>query len=85
MRRSHEFCASRTARFAVTSAFCSGPFSDGDNVKITQAPGATPADERPSPGVIVSHLTLNGDAILSVTDTSGLETRVVCLVPPPPK
>jgi hypothetical protein len=67
------------------SSFCSGPFAPSDTVKITQAPGATPSDTRPGPGVIVSHLILNGDAILSVTDTSGLETRAVCLVPPPPK
>jgi hypothetical protein len=67
------------------SSFCSDPFAANDTVKITQAPGATPSDKRPGPGVIVSHLTLNGDAILSVTDTSGLETRAVCLVPPPPK
>src|SRR5262249_5022432 len=53
------------------SAFCSAPFADGDNVKITQAPGATPSDNRPGPGVIVSHLILNGDALLKVTDTSG--------------
>lgn len=67
------------------SSFCSDPFADGDQVKITQAPGATPSDSRPGPGVIVSHLKLNGDAILRVTDTSGLVTEVSCLVPPPPK
>lgn len=67
------------------SAFVSDPFASGDKVKITQAPGATPKDRRPGPGVIVSHLTLKGDAILQVTDTSGNTTEVSCKVPPPPK
>jgi hypothetical protein len=67
------------------SAFVSDPFASGDKVKITQAPGATPKDSRPGPGVIVSHLTLKGDAILQVTDTSGNTTEVSCKVPPPPK
>jgi hypothetical protein len=67
------------------SSFCSDLFAPGDTVKITQAPGATPNDKRPGPGVIVSHLTINGDAILIVTDTSGLVARAACLVPPPPK
>jgi hypothetical protein len=35
--------------------------------------------------VLVSHLKLNGDALLTVTDTSGNATTVQCLVPPPPK
>lgn len=67
------------------SSFCSGPFLPDDQVKITQAPGATPSDERPGPGVIVSHLTINGDAMLIVTDTTGNVNQVQCLVPPPPK
>lgn len=67
------------------SSFCSGPFAANDYVKITQAQGTTPSDDRPGPGVLVSHLKLNGDALLKVTDTSGLETTVQCLVPPPPK
>jgi hypothetical protein len=67
------------------SSFVSDPFANGDKVKITQAPGARPSDTRPGPGVIVSKLKLKGDAVLVVTDTSGNETRVSCLVPPPPK
>lgn len=67
------------------SSFCSALFLPGDYVKITQAQGATPSDSRPGPGVLASHLTLNGDAQLKVTDTSGLVTTVTCLVPPPPK
>ena len=67
------------------SSFCSGPFNNEAYVKITQAPGASPSDARPGPGVLVSHLTLNGDALLRVTDTAGNSTTVQCLVPPPPK
>lgn len=67
------------------SGFCSGPFAANDMVKITQAQGATPSDNRPGPGVIVSHLIFNGDAFLLVTDSSGNEARAACLVPPPPK
>lgn len=67
------------------SSFCSGPFAANDYVKITQAQGATPTDARPGPGVLVSHLTFKGDALLKVFDTSGLETTVSCLVPAPPK
>jgi hypothetical protein len=67
------------------SSFCSNLFAPNDYVKITQAQGATPSDERPGPGVLVSHLTLNGDAVLKVTDSSGLVTTAACLVPAPPK
>ena len=67
------------------SSFCSDPFAPNDYAKITQAQGATPSDDRPGPGVLVSHLHLKGDALLTVTDTSGLTTTVQCLVPPPPK
>jgi hypothetical protein len=67
------------------SAFVSDPFASGDKVKITQAPGVTPSDSRPGPGVIVSHLKLKGDAILQVTDTSGNTTEVSCKVAPLPK
>lgn len=67
------------------SSFVSNLFATGDKVKITQAPGVTPSDNRPGPGVIVSKLMLKGDAILKVTDTSGNTTEVACLVPPPPK
>jgi len=67
------------------SSFVSNPFASGDKVKVTQAPGGTPSDTRPGPGGITSHLKVNGDAIVLVTDTSGNETRVRCLVPPPPK
>ena len=67
------------------SAFCSAPLSSSDTVKITQAPGITPHEVRPGPGGITAHIFLNGDGVLTVTDTSGLETTASCLVPPPPK
>lgn len=67
------------------SSFISGLFASGDKVKIVQAPGVTPSDSRPGPGVIVSQLKLKGDAIVRVTDTSGNMTETSCLVPPPPK
>jgi hypothetical protein len=67
------------------SSFCTAPFLPNDYVKITQAQGATPADSRPGPGVLASHITLIGDAVLTVTDTSGNVTTAACLVPAPPK
>jgi hypothetical protein len=67
------------------SAFVAGPFASGDNVKITQAPGATPGS-KPMAGAIVSHITLNGDALVYAVDASGnVSTQVSCLVPPLPK
>jgi len=66
------------------SPFVSDPFADGDQIKLTQAPGATPSDKRPGPGVIISHLTLNGDATVVVTDNAGNTAETSCLVPPPP-
>jgi len=67
------------------SAFCTAPLSSGDTVKITQAPGITPHEVRPGPGGITAQIFLNGDGVLTVTDTSGLETTASCLVPRPPK
>ncbi len=67
------------------STFVSNPFASGDKIKLTQAPGVTPSDTRPGPGVITSHLKFKGDAVLIVTDTSGNVTKVACLVPPRPK
>ena len=63
-------------------SFISDLFASGDKIKLTQAPGVTPSDNRPGPGVITSHLKLKGDAIVRVTDTSGNVTEVACLVPP---
>ena len=64
------------------SDFVSLPFRTGDEIKITQAPGATPSDNRPGPRATVSHLKLKGDAVLRVTDTSGNVTEVSCELAP---
>lgn len=66
------------------SSFCSDLFEAGDFVKITQSQ-SPPRDVRPGPGGLVSHLFLNGDAVLTVTDSSDLVTTASCLVPRPPK
>lgn len=67
-----------------------GPFASGDNVKITQAPGASPSSKpmgssNGQAGAIVAHITLKGDALVTATDSSGNKATVSCLVPPPPK
>lgn len=67
------------------SSFVAGPFSNGDQVKITQAPGVTP-NQKPMAGVIVAHIQLKGDALLWAVDSSGNASPAgTCLVPPPPK
>ncbi len=77
----------------VTDALGSGPFgpfSPGDQVKITEAPGG-PASSKPmgsgngQAGAIVAHITLLSDALMTAVDASGNSTIVSCLVPPPPK
>ena len=67
------------------SSFVSLPFQSGDHIKLTQAPGVTPSDTRPGPGVITSLLKLKGDAIVVVTDTSGNVSETSCKVAPKPK
>lgn len=67
------------------NAFVAGPFSSGDRVKITQAPGAEP-NVKPIAGVIVAHITLKGDALVYAVDASGNQSDVLdCLVPPQPE
>lgn len=66
------------------SSFVSSPLQSGDKLKLTQAPHGTPG-QKPMSGVILWHITTNGDPILRATDTSGNVTEVQCLVPPPPK
>lgn len=62
-----------------------GPFPSGTRIKLTQAPGATPG-QKPGPGAIDWHITLNGDARVTATDASGnTSAPVSCLVPPGPK
>jgi hypothetical protein len=67
------------------SSFVAGPFANGDQVKITQAPGGKPKRQR-GPGVIVAHLHLRGDALLYGVDADGnVSAPIMCRVPPPPK
>ena len=61
-----------------------GPFRAGDTVKITEAPGAT-AVSKPMAGVVVAHITLTADAVVTATNAAGNSASVSCLVPPPPK
>lgn len=67
-----------------------GPFTSEDRVKITEANGATPAmktigSDNGQAGAISAHILLNGDAVITATDSSGNTSRTTCLVPPPPK
>ena len=67
-----------------------GGFSDGDNVKITEAPDATPSSKKMGSGkgqagAIAAHLILNGDPVITATDAAGNTATATCLVPPPPK
>lgn len=62
-----------------------GPFPSGTTIKLTQAPGATP-NQKPGPGAIDWHITINGDASLTATDAGGnTSSAVACLVPPRPQ
>ena len=64
------------------SSFIAGPFHAGDNVKITQAPGAKPS-QKPMAGAVLAHIKLKGDALLYAVDASGnISTPLVCHVPP---
>lgn len=67
-----------------------GPFHNGDKVKITEAPGATPKSKpigsaNGQAGAIAAHLILSGDAMVVAVDVAGNVARALCLVPPPPK
>jgi hypothetical protein len=64
------------------SSFVAGPFANGDKVKITQAPGATP-NQKPGAGVIVAHIQLKGDALVYAVDSAGNISELhMCLLPP---
>jgi hypothetical protein len=66
------------------SSFVAGPYPSGTNIKLVQAPGATP-ETKPGPGVIDWEIKLKGDAVVTATDSSGNTSTVSCKVPPPPK
>lgn len=67
---------------ASTAVF--GPYAPGTNVKLIQAPGATPS-AKPGEGVVDWNIKLKGDAIIEAVDAAGNRTSITCLVPPPPK
>ena len=65
-----------------------GPFTSGDTVKITEAPGAEPSMKKIGSdklNFVVAHLILNSDAVVTATDSSGNTSSVTCYVPPMPK
>lgn len=69
------------------SGFVCGPFSPGDVVKITEAPGATPECKMmggPNSAVI-AHIILSSDPTITAVDSIGQSSSTSCLVPPPPK
>jgi hypothetical protein len=67
------------------SSFVAGPFANGDVVKITQAPDATPLSKKMA-GAVVAHIILKGDALVYAVDASGNQSDPIsCKVPPPPK
>jgi len=67
------------------SGFVAGPFTSGEEVKITQAAGATP-NSKPMAGVIVAHIHLKGDALIYAVDEAGNKSDLhPCMVPPKSK
>ena len=65
-----------------------GPYSSGDKLKVTEAPGTTPSEKKMGSsngqaGEIVAHLILDSDPVMSAVDDAGNKTEVSCLVPPP--
>lgn len=67
-----------------------GPFSAGDNIKLTEAPGTTPGmksmgSSNGQAGAVMAHIKLTGDAVITALDAAGNSASTMCLVPPPPK
>jgi hypothetical protein len=65
-----------------------GPFVSGDQVKITEAPGAVPGSMpigsgKGGAGAVVAHVTLRSDAQVTALDDSGNAASVSCPVAPP--
>jgi hypothetical protein len=59
-----------------------GPYPNTTNIKLTQAPGATPG-VKPGSGAVDVKVTLKGDAlIVGVDDANNTSPGVTCLVPP---
>ncbi|MBY5163022.1 vWA domain-containing protein [Salsipaludibacter albus] len=62
-----------------------GPFANGDDIKYTEANGATPS-VKPGPGQVEWRIKGQGDAQVTAVDGSGnVSDPVDCLVPNPPK
>jgi hypothetical protein len=62
-----------------------GPYPPGTNIKLVQAPGATP-NAKPGEGVVNWQITVKGCAVLVARDAAGNEaTANCCARPPSPK
>ena len=62
-----------------------GPFASGTKIKLTQAPGATPA-QKPGTGAIDWQIRTKGDGSVTASDASGnTSAPVSCKVAPGPK
>lgn len=71
-----------------------GPYVSGDKIKVTEAPGADPKENKMGStqagnngksDAIASHLILDEDPTVTAVDGAGNEHLVSCLVPPLPK
>jgi hypothetical protein len=72
--------------FGTADDWVYGPFSNGTQIKYTEANGITPPDIKPGAGVIDWKIKGRGDAAVVAVDTSGNESGPMsCPVPPPPK
>ncbi len=74
----------------LDGSYVFGPYASGDKIKLTEAPGAVPTAKKigsteGQAGAVLTHITLNTDAMVTATDAAGNTTSVMCLVPPPPK
>jgi hypothetical protein len=62
-----------------------GPYTNGTNIKYTEANGATPSAS-PGPGAVAWQIKGQGDMQIVAVDGSGnASAPLFCLVPPPPK
>lgn len=69
----------------TASPFVAGGFPSGTNIKLVQAPDATPSST-PGPNQIDWSIKLKGDAAVYAVDASGnTSAPISCKVPPPPK
>jgi len=58
-----------------------GPYPPGTNIKLVQAPGATP-NVKPGSGAVNWQITVNGCAVLVAKDAAGLESTANCCARP---